>query len=748
MPRSMTIQTALASLLAGVLATAAPAQIDNPGFEAGGGSLSGWTTFNNAVPNVVPATLTPRTGGTVAKVFGSFSGSPNFSGVLQNQPAAAGETWDAAVWVRHNSGDALTGTSNALVLKIEFYAVPGGAYGSADMLAEFAATVLDGGSPTDAWLAGSLQGVAPPGTVEARIALVFAQPSGQGGAALIDDVTFTGDGAGDGGGWVLYWNDEFDGPGIDANKWRVEDVHIIKNNELQYYAPDEAYLDNGDLVLRSRARSYWGFDTNGNWNQYDYTSGLVDTRGRFAFTYGKVEIRAQLPGTQGMWPAHWMLADAGGWPPEVDIMEMVGFNPFQVHMSNHWGPLGPNGEPPWETGRSESGTYGGPDFTQDYHTFGIEWFPDRIQYHVDGVQRFAATGTIPDVPMYLILNTAVGGFWPGPPDATTVFPQHHRIDYVRVYAWSGAGAGLQTIDDTTATTATVDGTISGGEYIGQVSGLNDGLFDVIGTNSRMLLDSSADGRLTVAVDSTTAYLNPYGVTLYIDSVPGGFPSNVSFQDDSDRPARLASGRGTAGERAPLYFAPGFLADYAIVLQPGRARLLELGEATHTLRGGADAGAATDIDGGTDFRYEVAGDVARELQLPLAALGLAPGESFRVFATLANATTAFRANEFIGVAPGNDFDAANPGNATVVLKTDDFVTFLTAEAVTCGGGCAVAGGDADLDGDCDVDLSDLAAVLANFGQADAGHAAGDTDADGDVDLTDLANVLSLFGAVCP
>lgn len=217
-------------------------------------------------------------------------------------------------------------------------------------------------------------------------------------------------------GWYLIWQDEFEGDKLDLSKWRIEDAALIKNNELQYYTPEEVYVHDGVLTLRSQKRQMDG---------REYTSGLVETTGKFSFQYGRVEVRAKLPGTKGMWPAHWLLPDSGSWPPEIDIMELVGSKPNIIHMTNHFGV--------WPNNRYVTRIHRGPDFTKDFHTFAIEWEPSEIRWYIDGVQHFAVTENIPHEPFHIILNTAVGGNMPGNPDDTTVFPQHHNIDYVRVY---------------------------------------------------------------------------------------------------------------------------------------------------------------------------------------------------------------------------------------------------------------------------------------------------------------------------
>ena len=217
-------------------------------------------------------------------------------------------------------------------------------------------------------------------------------------------------------GWKLTWHDEFDGEKLDTNTWNVMDAELKKNKELQYYTPEDVYLENGHLVLRSQKRDM---------GTRHYTSGHVDTKNHFSQEYGRFEVRAKLPTTQGLWPAHWMLPEAGGWPPEIDIMEMIGKSPRRILMTVHWRE---NGHP------EHSGfSYVGPDYSADYHLFAVEWDPDRLTWFIDGVRRHMTKLHSPSTPFYVILNTAVGGILPGNPDDTTVFPQYHSIDYVRVY---------------------------------------------------------------------------------------------------------------------------------------------------------------------------------------------------------------------------------------------------------------------------------------------------------------------------
>jgi beta-glucanase (GH16 family) len=215
--------------------------------------------------------------------------------------------------------------------------------------------------------------------------------------------------------WVLAWSDEFDGTTVDHSKWNVLDTAAPRNNELEYYTPEAVSVKDGYLRIRTDKRSYKGMD---------YTSGALHTRFKYDFLYGKVEIHARLPKGQGIWPAHWMPPSDHASPYEIDIMEMLGHEPNKIYLTHHW--LG------WIP-QQYTGTYVGPDYSKAFHTFTVEWEPGKITWYIDGVERFSSTSHVQETPAYLYVNTAVGGNWPGSPDETTVFPQFHDIDYVRVY---------------------------------------------------------------------------------------------------------------------------------------------------------------------------------------------------------------------------------------------------------------------------------------------------------------------------
>lgn len=162
-----------------------------------------------------------------------------------------------------------------------------------------------------------------------------------------------------------------------------------------------------------------------------YTSGLITTRFSFAQRYGHFEIRARLPRGRGLWPAFWLLPVNGTWPPEIDVFEQLGKDPTRMHIG--YATRGPrlDGRP----GRAGEGGYVEvPDVSAGFHTYGVSWQADWLRFYFDD-REIQAYRTPPDmhVPMYLLANLAVGGPWAGAPDATTVFPAHMQIDFIRAY---------------------------------------------------------------------------------------------------------------------------------------------------------------------------------------------------------------------------------------------------------------------------------------------------------------------------
>jgi beta-glucanase (GH16 family) len=238
-------------------------------------------------------------------------------------------------------------------------------------------------------------------------------------------------------GWDLVWADEFSEPDLDSTKWNIEvNGSGMGNNELQYYTASKQniYTKDGYLVLKAIKQNYKG---------KFYTSGRVNTSKKHDWTYGRFDTRCKLPEMQqGIWPAIWMLPTDyvyGGWPQsgEIDIMEVVGKEPTTLYGTVHYGPLWPNNV--WKSGVLKLDEKA-PNFSQAFHEFSVEWEPNQIRWYMD--DSLYATRVpedlIPhrwpfDQNFHMILNFAVGGNWPGPPDETTTFPKYMYVDYVRAY---------------------------------------------------------------------------------------------------------------------------------------------------------------------------------------------------------------------------------------------------------------------------------------------------------------------------
>jgi beta-glucanase (GH16 family) len=224
----------------------------------------------------------------------------------------------------------------------------------------------------------------------------------------------------------LVWADEFNYTGApDSSKWGYDiGGNGWGNNELEYYTnrPENVVVKNGVLHITALKENYKGSD---------YTSARILTKGKFAFKYGRVEVRAKLPSGVGTWPAIWMLGsniDSAHWPAcgEIDIMEHLGRDMHTIYGTLHY---------PEHYGDHANGkTTPIKDATQ-FHIYGLEWTPDIIKISVDG-KVYQTVENSPNIPFhhnfFIILNMAMGGNFGGPvaPDVTKATMD---VDYVRVY---------------------------------------------------------------------------------------------------------------------------------------------------------------------------------------------------------------------------------------------------------------------------------------------------------------------------
>jgi beta-glucanase (GH16 family) len=240
-------------------------------------------------------------------------------------------------------------------------------------------------------------------------------------------------------GKTLVWSDEFNGPDIDLSAWSCETEATgwspAWNGEWQRYTDNgaggpNAAVSDGALVIRALKTS------GGNGG---YTSARLVTRTKRSWQYGVIVARLQLPYGQGIWPAFWLLGNAGLWPAngEIDVMEMIGGNTgggsdHSTHGTIHWAD-------PTNTHQYDGGQYlNAQPLAAAWHYYELEWSATLITIRFDGIEvmtRDIATSEYEEFrqPFYALLNLAVGGAWPGPPDTTTVFPQYMYVDWVRVY---------------------------------------------------------------------------------------------------------------------------------------------------------------------------------------------------------------------------------------------------------------------------------------------------------------------------
>jgi beta-glucanase (GH16 family) len=257
-------------------------------------------------------------------------------------------------------------------------------------------------------------------------------------------------------GWRLVWADEFTQAGRpDPAKWTYEEG-FVRNHELQYYTRDRrenARVENGLLIIEARHEPFPNARHEADapaaqWQRHrkeaEYTSASLTTRGKAAWTYGRIEVRAKLPSGRGTWPAIWTLGtNIGqvGWPTcgEIDIMEHVGHEPGLVHANVHT--RGYN----HTRGNGRGKSLPLPDAETAFHVYAMEWSPQALDFFVDDQKFFTCkndgTGLDAwpfDAPQYLILNLAIGGAWGGQKGVDAqAFPQRFLIDYVRVYQRAG-----------------------------------------------------------------------------------------------------------------------------------------------------------------------------------------------------------------------------------------------------------------------------------------------------------------------
>ena len=382
----------------------------NPDLTAREETLPGWTTTGD----ITIATQDQRSGTGAARLVARDGQAASIRRSLAS--VAPGSTARIEAWLSAELGDRavidleqMTADGTSLgVLSREVTLAPGAGWTSLE----------SSGGPFDVRISPDAA------TMGMRITL----PAD--GTLLVDDVSIRDLATVDRSSTSLpVRNPGFEGGRPDPTRWEVSDGAWSHNGELQYYSPDAVRIEDGRLLITADRRRI---------GDRRYASAHLTTQGRLQQTYGKWEIRAKLPGSQGMWPAIWLLPEDGSWPPEIDIIELVGKEPDRVHHSFHWGPLR-DGLLPWDLNQTSTDHHDAEDYASTWHDFTVEWTPKGITWFVDGEEthRFGKVSgqreKIPSKPMYLILNLAIGGFWPGPPGDATQWPSTMEIDSVRIY---------------------------------------------------------------------------------------------------------------------------------------------------------------------------------------------------------------------------------------------------------------------------------------------------------------------------
>ena len=357
-------------------------------------------------------------------------------------------------------------------------------------------------------------------------------------------------------GHRLVWNDEFEAPAVDVSKWdvatgvnawyqRASDSRWVEpqwfnepfapwiqagtiNGERQYYSPNNVTVNDGVLQIQARRESVANPVGIYDPQFHRYTSGKLNTADEFQFRFGIVRWRAQLPAGQGMWPALWMLnaPNPWYWDDEIDVMEARGSLP-NITTSAHHFKVGVDRVNQYNSAELNTGL----NLQAGFHEYGLEWTTSRIQTHFNDQVVFTDTEKIPQDPMFLIMNAAVGGLFDGVPASDAIFPSNFLIDWVRVWqpsAWpsdladgdfenyQGAHwANWNTIDDGNLSAVT-NGALHGNSSV-RLARLNTAVPGEISA-SNLLTDGSSD--------AWSAWLNQLDGSGEVTSGAGITPASI------------------------------------------------------------------------------------------------------------------------------------------------------------------------------------------------------------------------------
>jgi beta-glucanase (GH16 family) len=393
--------------------------------------------------------------------------------------------------------------------------------------------------------------------------------------------------------WQLVFEDEFDGDSLDTSKWNIDtgdgcpDLCGWGNNEKQVYSEDNITVSGGVLTIQGRQEA-----------DGTYTSARINSKGKFDFQYGKVEVKARLPAGQGTWPAIWMLHSDptiyGPWPlsGEIDIMEAFNLGVdgnTAIRSSTHYGL-------PTQPPEGTTAAYGPAGFSPDMNSYvyTLEWERDKIRFYVDGehwqsqkgsewyVYYPAADASLFETDLYdeyspyqlggrdspfdqlfhLVINLAIGGNPVGDPDPN-VFPQNLEVDYVRVYECANAnpdtGRGCGTADPGVVPLSDNDGNVLEKEttaqpYREELPLFTDGpetlsitVGDQTATNTLQVGGFTGDGATVINDPAFVDPDEPENIVWHVAVSGGVGNAYLESEDKSDDPL-LETGFNFSGNR--------------------------------------------------------------------------------------------------------------------------------------------------------------------------------------------------------
>ncbi|MEJ8843333.1 glycoside hydrolase family 16 protein [Lacibacter sp. H375] len=248
-------------------------------------------------------------------------------------------------------------------------------------------------------------------------------------------------------GYTLVWADEFNNKGRpDSANWNYE-YGFVRNEELQWYQPENVSVGNGLLLIEARKeeKPNPAYKENSkswrtNRSTIQYTSSCLLTRGKQSWLYGRFELRAKIDISNGMWPAWWTLGVDKGWPGngEIDIMEY-----YRGMLLANIACLGSDRKAQWFSNTFKTDSLGGEAWASKFHIWRMDWTEEFIALYCDDqllnevsldklVNKDGSNFNPFKQKHYMLLNLAMGGMNGGDITGTT-FPQKFEIDYVRVY---------------------------------------------------------------------------------------------------------------------------------------------------------------------------------------------------------------------------------------------------------------------------------------------------------------------------